>query len=55
MARDLRQLDSPAELRELTATLGGDYVWEIGEDSTGRSPLPMTYMIGYPRRPPAAG
>ncbi|HEV2667545.1 MAG TPA: hypothetical protein VG324_21700, partial [Blastocatellia bacterium] len=40
---------SPAELRELTNGLGdGDYLWESGEEKHPRSPIPVTYLIGYP-------
>jgi hypothetical protein len=40
---------SPAELRELTNGLGdGDYLWESGEEEQPRSPIPVTYLIGYP-------
>ena len=40
---------SPAELRELTNGLGdGDYIWESGEEKSPRSPIPVTYLIGYP-------
>jgi hypothetical protein len=38
----------PQELREMVGKLGAnEYVWEIGEHSTGR--MPITYLIGYPR------
>ncbi len=40
---------TPVELRELTAKLADDgYAWEIGEERIKRSPIPMTYLIGYP-------
>ncbi len=40
---------SPSELRELTRGLGGkDYLWESGEEKQMRSPVPVTYLIGYP-------
>jgi hypothetical protein len=38
----------PQELREMVGKLAAnDYVWEIGEHSTGK--MPITYLIGYPR------
>ena len=40
---------SPAELRRLTNGLGdGDYLWESGEEKQPGSPIPVTYLIGYP-------
>jgi hypothetical protein len=40
---------SPAELLELTEGLGGKgYLWESGEERQQRSPIPVTYLIGYP-------
>src|SRR4030095_2501265 len=40
---------SPNELRELTADLANDgYSWECGLVKQGRSPIPVTYLIGYP-------
>ena len=40
---------STAELRELTNGLGDeDYLWESGEEKQPRSPIPVTYLIGYP-------
>lgn len=40
---------SPEELREMTQGLADSgYSWEIGEDQGPRSPLPITYLIGYP-------
>jgi len=40
---------SPAELRELTNGLGeADYLWVSGEEKQPRSPIPVTYLIGYP-------
>lgn len=41
---------TPAELQVLTADLSPEtqYQWEIGEQRTGRAPLPITYLIGYP-------
>jgi hypothetical protein len=41
---------SEAELREMVANLNaGGYVWEIGQARSWRSPVPITYLIGYPR------
>lgn len=41
---------SPRELTELVKPLQSDeYVWEIGQERTWRSPIPITYLIGYPR------
>jgi hypothetical protein len=38
------------ELRELIQDLAGtEYWWEIGEQSGTFGPLPVTYLIGYPR------
>jgi hypothetical protein len=38
------------ELRELVQDLAGnEYYWEIGEQAGTFSPLPVTYLIGYPR------
>ena len=39
---------TPAELRDLTTGLADDYVWDIGETPIPFSPIPMTYLIGYP-------
>ena len=40
---------SPEDLRELTGGLGeGGYCWEMGEAQGPRSPLPVTYLLGYP-------
>jgi len=40
---------SSAELRELTRELNTeDYLWESGEEKLARSPIPVTYLIGYP-------
>jgi hypothetical protein len=40
---------STAELQELTEPLRSeDYVWEIGEASTGTPVFVFTYLIGYP-------
>jgi hypothetical protein len=42
---------TPAELRELAAGAdpAGDYVWESGEERARGNPIPVTYLIGYPR------
>jgi len=41
----------PQELREIIEKLTScQYQWEIGELATGR--MPVTYLIGYPRRGP---
>ncbi len=46
---------SPADLRAMVETLGDcGYVWEIGEDNSGPSPVPITYLVGYPRVLPQA-
>ncbi len=43
---------SPAELNNLTEELGEvGYVWQIGEENSGRGPVPVTYLIGYPDEP----
>lgn len=40
---------TPAELRELISDLSHDsYVWEIGQERSWRSPVPVTFLIGYP-------
>jgi hypothetical protein len=40
---------SPEELRALVADLDApDYTWEIGKQSAPRTPVPITYLIGYP-------
>jgi len=42
---------SPKELKEQTHLLGGDYYdWQVGEVKGPLSPVPMTYLIGLPRR-----
>ncbi|HWO25321.1 MAG TPA: hypothetical protein VNO30_41560 [Kofleriaceae bacterium] len=43
----------PAELRALTAGLDDGYTWEVGEYR--RRGVPVTYLIGAPREPAAAG
>lgn len=41
---------SEAELREMVANLSpGGYIWEIGQERSWRSPVPITFLIGYPR------
>lgn len=41
---------TPAELRALAESLGGDgYVWEAGT-ARGRAPVPVTYLVGRPVR-----
>jgi hypothetical protein len=43
----------PQELREIVEKLTGcQYQWEIGEVADGK--MPVTYLIGYPRRMPCA-
>lgn len=39
---------TPDELRQLVAGLDSRYTWEIGEEKVERSPLAITYLIGYP-------
>ncbi len=40
---------SPSELTDLTEELGAvGYVWEIGEETSGPGPVPVTYLIGVP-------
>jgi hypothetical protein len=39
---------TPQELRAMTEPLAG-YSWEIGRERSSRSPVPVTYAIGYPR------
>jgi len=42
---------SPGELRELVANLSdAGYIWKIGCEKRGLLRLPITYLIGYPRR-----
>jgi hypothetical protein len=40
---------TPRELKELTQGLEG-YDWEVGTEPVARSPLPITYLIGVPRK-----
>ena len=41
------------ELREMTERLGpAEYDWDIGEIPIPASPIPITYLIGLPRRAP---
>ncbi len=40
---------SPSELTELTQRLGSNgFTWEIGEETAGPGPVPVTYLVGYP-------
>jgi hypothetical protein len=40
---------SPAELHELVEPLRGNgYTWDVGEARSGRSGIPITYLLGYP-------
>lgn len=40
---------SPEDLRAMTRGLAdGGYFWEAGENQGPRSPLPITYLIGWP-------
>jgi hypothetical protein len=41
---------TPDELRALTVDFDS-YHWESGE-APGRSPVPVTYLIGYPKNRP---
>jgi hypothetical protein len=41
---------SPRELSALVEPLRGDgYTWEIGQARSWRSPIPITYLLGYPQ------
>ncbi len=40
---------TPDELRELVVGLDG-YTWEIGSEPVPRSPIPITYLIGIPKK-----
>lgn len=40
---------TPDELKEFTHDLGDDYIWEIGEERSEKSPIPIIYLIGYPK------
>lgn len=40
---------TPDELIDLTRGLD-DYVWAIGEAPLPRTPIPLTYLLGWPRR-----
>jgi hypothetical protein len=43
---------SPAELRELVDGLSANgHTWEIGNEKGPISPVPLTYLIGYPAPP----
>ncbi len=44
---------TPSELRTLTEGLDA-YVWEAGETFPAYSPVPVTYLIGYPGNPGGA-
>lgn len=48
---------TPSELRALIASVPGadGYVWHVGEESNPVPLLPVTYLIGYPAGPAAAG
>ena len=40
---------APDELMDLTQRLGDHgYTWEIGEETAGPGPVPVTYLVGYP-------
>ena len=41
---------NPSELESLTAELASEneYVWRVGEQKNKNSPLPVTFLIGYP-------
>jgi hypothetical protein len=41
---------SPGELRELANLSDAGYTWKIGCEKRGLLRLPITYLIGYPRR-----
>ncbi len=42
---------SPTDLRELIDEASSEaYTWHIGEDPIRASPVPMTYLVGYPTR-----
>ena len=41
---------SPEELRDLLGSFKADYEWQIGEVRGPLSPVPVTYLIGLPRR-----
>ena len=42
---------SPDELRELLASVPGadDYQWQIEAEQVGRSPIRVTWLVGFPR------
>ena len=40
---------TPDELRDMVADLQADYEWEIGEVRPPGGPIPVTYLIGYPK------
>jgi hypothetical protein len=42
---------SVSELTDLVADLRGcGYMWDIGEEKVAHSPVPITYLIGYPEQ-----
>ena len=46
---------SLADLHAMTAAVSGhDYSWQVGEESSGRLPLRVTYLVGCPRKLVAA-
>jgi len=49
----LLRVHSPTDLRELTEPLRSEeYVWEIGQLSTGTPIFELTYLLGYPLAKP---
>ncbi|MEM8531941.1 MAG: class I SAM-dependent methyltransferase [Chloroflexota bacterium] len=40
---------TPAELQDMVADFQADYEWEIGEIRLPGGPIPVTYLIGYPK------
>ena len=47
---------SPSELTDLTQRLGDHgYIWEIGEETAGPGPVPVTYLVGYPKEEASNG
>ena len=46
---------SPGELSALVEPLSAEgYTWEIGKARSWRSPIPITYLLGYPANDCAA-
>ena len=44
---------TPEELRDFTEEFSAcGYAWEIGEERAARSPVAITYLIGYPEKIP---